>query len=187
MPPPCHQLLLLLTKVPAAQSQGEEGVILGLVKDLLPHLLRELIQTPSVLDLPRVAVVLFVASFFGRLLPGTGAARGRRSLSLLRHLPCLRDDVSTDKKFAFARSLVRSIARGCAPRLSCLLSLFPPWRRSPRSPLLKHRSPVAVGVPGVITLAFPLFLRRIQDRCADKGGRGETGSELERIVAPRRS
>ena len=101
---PRQQLLLLLTKVPAAQSQGEEVVILGLVKDLLPHLLRELIQTPSVLDLPRVAV---------DLLPGSGAARDRRSLSL-RHLPSLRDDVFKVKKLALARSFDRSQVRSSA-------------------------------------------------------------------------
>ena len=59
LPRPRHQLLLLLTKVPAAQSQGEEVVLVELVKDLLPHILGELFQkTMGVLCLPRVAHVL---------------------------------------------------------------------------------------------------------------------------------
>ena len=78
LPRPRHQLLLLLTKVPAAQSQGKEIVLVELVEDLLPHLRRELVQTLGVIDLPRL---------FRRLAPGPGA-RGRRSLSL-RHLPLL--------------------------------------------------------------------------------------------------
>ena len=84
LPRPRHQLLLLLTKVLAAQSQGEEVVLVELVEDLLQHLGRELLQkTLTVLGLSRVA------SFFGRLLPGPEAG-GRSSLSL-RHLLSLRD------------------------------------------------------------------------------------------------
>ena len=82
---PRHQLLLLLTKVPAAQSQRKEVVTLELVEDLLPHLRRELFQTSSVLGLPRIVFDLRLASFFGDPAPGPGAG-GRRSLSL-RHLP----------------------------------------------------------------------------------------------------
>ena len=67
LPRPRHQLLLLLTKVPAAQSQGEEVVILELVEDLLPQLLRQLVEATGVLGLSQVAF------FFGRLLPRTGA------------------------------------------------------------------------------------------------------------------
>merc|ERR1719331_165365 len=58
LPRPLHQLLLLLTKVPAAQSQGEEVVLLEVVEYPLPQLLRELVQTPGVLDFTLLALVL---------------------------------------------------------------------------------------------------------------------------------
>ena len=127
---PRQQLLLLLTKVPAAQSQGKEVVTLELVEDLLPHLFRELVQTLGVLGLPRVAV---------DLLPGTKAARDRRSLSL-RHLPSLRGDMSTDKKLALAHSLDRS--RVCSSSL--VLGLPFPRRREGRL-ARRCRSPAPQG------------------------------------------
>ena len=112
---PRHQLLLLLTKVPAAQSQGEEVVLLELVEDLLSYLRRELVETlVGALDLLHVD-----------LLPRQGAARGRRPLSL-RHLPFLRD-ASTEKP-ALAISVDQS--RVCSS--SRVLDLPPrPSRRSP--------------------------------------------------------
>jgi len=91
---PRHQLLLLLTKVPAAQSQGEEVVLLELVEDLLSYLRRELVETlVGALDLLHVD-----------LLPRQGAARGRRPLSL-RHLPSPR----RVHREACARYLGRSV------------------------------------------------------------------------------
>ena len=81
-PRPRHQLLLLLTKVPAAPSQGEEVVLVELVEDLLPHLRRELVKTLGVLDLTRVALAYPLAFSLGR----RALTRGRRSLAF-RHLP----------------------------------------------------------------------------------------------------
>merc|ERR1711959_76411 len=80
LPRPRHQLLLLLTKVSAAQSQGGEVVLVEVVEYFLPDLLRELVQTLGILDLPRLVLVLCLASFYGSLVLGPGAG-GRRSLS----------------------------------------------------------------------------------------------------------
>ena len=127
LPRPLHQLLLFLTKVPAAQSQGKEVGILEVVGDLVPHLQRELVQAPGILGLSRLA------SFLGRFAPGPGAG-GRGSLSL-RHLPSPRR-VSTERP-AGASSIARSIASMLLvsrPRSPFL----PPTRRSPRSPLPRH-------------------------------------------------
>ena len=66
--PSLHQLLLLLTKVPAAQSQGKEVVLVQVVEDLIPHLARQLVKTPSVRDLPRAANVLETVSLRKPLL-----------------------------------------------------------------------------------------------------------------------
>ena len=127
LPRPRHQLLLLLTKVPAAQSQGKEVVPVELVEDLLPQLLRKRVQTLEARDLLRPA------SFFGGLLNGSGA-RGRRSRSL-RHPSSLRHaaTVNTD-----ARSLARSLSLGSLARLcrSFVSSLENPDGKNSTAPLL---------------------------------------------------
>ena len=64
---PRHHLLLLLTKVPAAQSEGEEVVLVEVAEDLPPQLRRKLVQAPSVRDFLRFS------SFFGRRAPGPEA------------------------------------------------------------------------------------------------------------------
>ena len=114
LPRPLHQLLLFLTKVPAAQSQGKEVGILEVVGDLVPHLLRELVKTLGIPGLSRPA------SFFGRLAPGPRlGARG--SLSL-RHLPSPRR-VSTEKPEG-AKSIASAV--GSALLVSRPRSLFLP-------------------------------------------------------------
>ena len=139
---PRHQLLLLLTKVPAAQSQGKEVVLIEVVEDLPPHLRRELLQkTLGVLEISRVALDFRLASSFGRLLPGSGAARGRRSLSL-RHLPCSPRRVSNQKS-ARARSLDRS--RVCA---LCVASRLLPLRHEGVASLaVSDEAPRSRGCP----------------------------------------